>query len=318
MQSDNANGLERWLENNVGTHPFGCVVANKDRTLSEWYGGGFGDSSLFEIGSIRKSFNSALIGRGLETGAIDLNVKAHTLWPELVHLSGREEDRDITLHHLASGVSGWLTEDPPGVRFRYNNAAFTAAERVVARINGYANDETAPAVERLFKNRLGTDSWHFYHFPNAFDPNDIENPGPKLAVDSTLRDLVTWGRLWLQQGKWGSEQVIPADWVRRARTRSNAQIKQCYYGYNWFINVDHALWPQAPSDSCGHVGWGTFRPSGETSRAYLWICPSLHAVAAMVTDVEVGFANDFLDVPMGVTAEWIAEVARFVERERER
>ncbi len=88
-------------------------MVSEDRTLGEWYVGEFSESSLFEIGSIRKSFNCALIGLGLEQGTIELNVKAHSVWPELLELSGEEKDCAITLHHLASGVSGWLTSDPP-------------------------------------------------------------------------------------------------------------------------------------------------------------------------------------------------------------
>jgi CubicO group peptidase (beta-lactamase class C family) len=277
--------------------------------VAEWYGGGFGEESLFEIGSIRKSFNSALIGWGLEEGRIDLEVKAYEVWPELLQIGGQEKDRQITLHHLAGGTSGWLTSDPPGTRFLYNNAAFTAAERVVARLNGFPNDEIAAEVIRRFRTPLEANSWRVYHFPNVFDAGNIDNPGPKLAIDSTLRDLSIWGELWLNGKQRDGKQLIPNAWLKKACSRVNDYLTPCTYGYNWFLNHDRTLWPQAPEDSFGHAGWGTFQSSGEESRAYLWVCPSLDTVAVMVTDAEVGFANDFLEVPMGLTAEWIGRVA---------
>ncbi len=107
---------------------------------------------------------------------------------------------------------------------------------------------------------------------------------------------------------WDGKELIPREYVSVATNLVNPQIPDAYYGYNWFVNAEKALWPDAPEDSYGHAGFGTFKPSGKESRAYLWICPRLELVAAMVADVSVGFANDFLDVPMGITAEWIGRI----------
>jgi hypothetical protein len=40
----------------------------------------------------------------------------------------------------------------------------------------------------------------------------------------------------------------------------------------------------------------------------------LNGVAAVVTDATVGFANDFLDVPQGITAELIGRIVGVLER----
>ena len=305
--------LESWIRKTVQDSPFGCMITRDNLIVGEWYGGDFNTESLFEIGSIRKSFNSALIGNGIKMGKVQLTVRAGEIWPEISEISGDPADADITLHQLASGISGWLTKAMPGKEFRYNNAGFTAAERMVARSFKLEGDRIAPEVERRFKAALGTNSWKVYHFPNRFDPADIDNPGPKLAIDSTLVDLVKWGNLWLNRGVWNDTVLIPAEYVDRATRPTNPQIQNARYGYNWMLNIDRALWPRAPEDSYGHVGLGTFKPSGKESRTFMWICPSLHAVAAMVTDDKAGFADDFLEAPMGLTADWIARVAAAVE-----
>lgn len=301
--------LGGWIEAQAAGRLYGCLIRRGGETLGESYGGGFTRESLFEIGSIRKSFNSALAGIALQAGELDLDLKAADVWPDLVRLSGDPRDHGITLHQLLSGTSGWLTPDPAGAAFRYNNAAFTAAEQVVARIFRLPDARIAPEVARRFKAALGAASWRVYHFARTFTPDDIENPGPKLAIDSTLPDLVTWGQLWLDGGSWGGRQLIPAAWVRRATSWVNPGLAGPPYGYNWFINSERRLWPEAPEDSFGHAGFGTFKPSEEVSRAYLWICPSLGIVAAIVADVAAGFASDFLEVPNGLTAEWIGRVA---------
>lgn len=301
--------IKEWIEGRIKERPYGCLVLHRGRIAAAWYGGGFAPDSLFEIGSIRKSFNSALVGLGLERGDIHLGLKAGDVWPEIATISGDPRDRDITLHQLLSGTSSWLTPDPPGTVFRYNNAAFTAAEQVVAHAYRLPNDEIAGEVVRRFKIPLQAESWRVYHFERPFTPDDIENPGPKLAIDSTLEDLVKWGQLWLDGGMWQGRRLIPEGYIRLATNRVNPDMPGPPYGYNWFLNAGGLLWPEAPADSYGHAAFGTFKPSEKESRAYLWICPSLEVVAAMVTDVTVGLANDFLDVPNGLTAEWIGRLA---------
>jgi CubicO group peptidase (beta-lactamase class C family) len=305
--------LLNWITEKTQDRSYGCIILRAGRMGVEQYGGGFAADSLFEIGSIRKSFNSALIGNGLKEGRINMDLIAGDIWPDLSDISGDSADENITVHQLVSGISGWLTDDSPGTTFRYNNAGFTAAEKVVARLYGFVNDEIAPEIEKRFKGVLNARSWRVYHFSNPFDPLDIDNPGPKLAIDSTLRDLIKWGLLWLNNGIWDGKERIPSEYVKLATGLVNPQIANARYGYNWFVNAGKMLWPLAPADSYGHAGFGTFKPSERDSRAFLWICPSLNMVAAVVADIEVGFANDFLEVPMALTAEWIARVVATAE-----
>jgi CubicO group peptidase (beta-lactamase class C family) len=308
MSVERLSQTRQWIEDKTGKTPYGCLILRNGMVAAQWYGGGFFPESLFEIGSIRKSFNSALIGNLIKEGRIDLNVKAVDQWPAIVDISADKADEAITLHQLVSGISGWMTPDAPGKTFRYNNAAFTAAERVVAGMCGWANYQIAPEIIKRFKIPLAAESWVISHWERPFAADDFENPGPKLAIDSNLPDLIKWGYLWLKKGLWEGRELIPADYVERATGLVNPEIPNAYYGYNWFVNTKKKLWPDAPEDSYGHAGWGTFKPSGDESRAYLWICPSLDMVAAIVAHVSVGFANDFLDVPMGVTAEWIGRI----------
>lgn len=302
--------LKNWIESIAKDNPYGCMILQNNEIAAEWYSGMFDSNALFEIGSIRKTFNSSLMGLCIEEGKIDLVTESSSVWPEIVEISGEIKDKEITLHQLASGTSGWLTPDPPGEKFQYNNAAFTVVEKVLARILKLPEDEIAPEVVKCFKIPLQADSWEVYHFKMDFDPKNNDIPGPKLAINSNLRDLIKWGQVWLNGGIWRDKRIIPQNWVERAIQLVNPEIKDDYYGYNWFINCNKALWPDAPTDSFGHPGFGTFISSGRESRVYLWICPSLNIVAAMVTDIAVGIANDYLVIPQGITAEWIGRIVK--------
>lgn len=316
MSEAGLDKTKHWIERQTGQGPYGCLIVRHGSIVAEWYGGGFSAQSLFEIGSIRKSFNSALIGLGIQERNIGLNARAADWWPELIALSGDPADGAITLHQLASAVSGWLTPDSPGTVFRYSNAAFTAAERVVARMYRLPGDEIAPEVIKRFQIPLEAHSWNVYHFAREFT-SESGNPGPKLAIDSNLRDLVNWGLLWLNRGVCDGEELIPGDYVELATQRVNPNVPGAYYGYNWFVNAGQSLWPDAPPDAYGHPGNGSFKPSEEPSRTYLWICPSLDIVAAIVAHPSAGFANDYLRVPQALTAEWVGWVVRSVVRDEE-
>jgi len=90
--------LREWISRKAQNRPYGCIILRNGLIGAEFYGGGFTADSLFEIGSIRKSFNSALIGNGIKDGKVNLDVNAADIWPELVQISGQPKDRHITLH----------------------------------------------------------------------------------------------------------------------------------------------------------------------------------------------------------------------------
>ncbi len=293
-----------WVANRSEGHPWGCAVSHRGQLLGEQYGGGACAGSRWDVGSIRKSFTSALAGQLIAEGALSLDTPACEKWPEIAELSQRTEDREITLHQLLGSTSGWLTEDPPGRRFRYNNAAFTAAERVIA---GALGREPAPEVVDRFARPLALENFVAYHRARPFDPASFSDPGPKLVIECCLRDLIAWGSLWARGGSHDGRQLIPRDYVALA-TRPSGPPPESRYGYCWYVNTARSLWPSASGDSFGHPGHGFYTVGPQHSRAFLWASPGLRAVAAICAGSGTGIAEDYLDVPMGTTGEWIAEV----------
>jgi CubicO group peptidase (beta-lactamase class C family) len=307
--SRRAEAALAWLAAEAGATPFGGLVLHGGQPIAASHGGGFTAQTSFEIGSIRKSINSALIGLGVARGDLSLHQSAAALWPELLALSGDPRDAAITLHMLATGTSGWLAPEAPGERFRYNNAAFTAAEQVVARAWRLAGDSILPAARDLLVAPLGLASWRLYHFDRAFDPARFENPGPKLAVDSNLEDLARWGLLWVQGGLSGGRRLIPAEHVALATRPANPHLPDAPYGYNWYSNAGLEVWPGAPRDAFGHGGTATLPHDGSPIRTFLWCCPSLDLVAAIVARADVGIGCDRLVEPEGYRARFCARLA---------
>ena len=59
---------------------------------------------------------------------------------------------------------------------------------------------------------------------------------PKSAAGSSMRsrDMLKWGMLVSNAGKWNGEQLIPTDFVRQATDRLNTNPQGTSYGYFWW------------------------------------------------------------------------------------
>lgn len=77
MQQQNIPGLTVALTVNGKVHYFNYGVAARDT------GQKVSENTLFEVGSVSKTFTASLAGFAQATGKLDLSTKASLLWPEL-------------------------------------------------------------------------------------------------------------------------------------------------------------------------------------------------------------------------------------------
>ena len=61
---------------------------------------------------------------------------------------------------------------------------------------------------------------------------------PKSAAGAGVlsRDMVKWGLLVLDKGKWHGEQLIPAEYVAKATSRLNENSATNGYGFFWWTD----------------------------------------------------------------------------------
>lgn len=98
MQQQNIPGLAVAVTINGQPHYFNYGVASKDT------GQKVSEDTLFEIGSVSKTFTATLTGYALATGKLNLSDKASEIWPEL---RGSAFD-GITVMQLATYSAGGL------------------------------------------------------------------------------------------------------------------------------------------------------------------------------------------------------------------
>jgi CubicO group peptidase (beta-lactamase class C family) len=73
------------------------------------------------------------------------------------------------------------------------------------------------------------------------DPQGIPNGGWGLSM--LPRDMAKFGLLYLSEGVWGGQQIVPAEWIE-ASTQKYFQVPKplepwdLYYGYTWWLDGD--------------------------------------------------------------------------------
>jgi CubicO group peptidase (beta-lactamase class C family) len=298
-----AQGLDEyrtWLAARAGGKPYATIIVRGGKIGYELYGGGATAASAWDVGSIRKSIASGLLGMALQEGRLTLDTVVYDVWPDIYTLTGKTKDTRIVMRQLANATSGWRSSAQPGATWQYKNIAFTAGHAVIGRVYGLAEDKVAPMVEARIRDPIGATGWRVYHATNDW----YTSAGPKLTVDSNMRDLARFGYLWLRRGEWNGQQIIPSDYVQEA-TRNQAAAYGRHYGYWWFTNDGSTLLPDAPADAFYHIGFGK-----QGRRAVLLVCPSLDLVAAISTHyTKFDIGVDYLATPVATVNEWIARVA---------
>lgn len=124
-------------------------------------------------------------------------------------------------------------EQPPGSRFHY----ISVNTQVLANVLRHATGERlADYVQSRLWEPLGVErgtSW-------ALDGSQGMEIG-YCCLNATARDYARLGQLYLQQGQWQGQALLPADWVRESTRRDEPWLQPGTalpgrgYGYHWWV-----------------------------------------------------------------------------------
>jgi CubicO group peptidase (beta-lactamase class C family) len=116
---------------------------------------------------------------------------------------------------------------------------------------------------------------------------------PKSAAGSAIlsRDMVKFGQLLLNGGKWGGQQLIPAAYLVRATTPSQANPR---YGFFWWVE-DFAIGGRTYHAIEGRGAGGQF----------IFMFPELDLVT-VVTSHDKGMGNMLKTHPQRVIPAFVA------------
>ena len=267
------------------------LVVHRGRIVGERYRAGLTADSPLESWSMGKSTMGTLIGMLIGQGALELDARA----PIAAWGKPGDPRREITLRHLLNMSSGlrctgqddaretwryglpehflpyaealnvaeWATERPlefpPDTVGRYRNCdPLSLAAIFRATVLELGGDPLAWPQTELF-DRIGmqgfvleTDRWgHF--IISGFDYG-------------TARDWARLGLLYLRDGMWQGQRVLPEGWVKFATSPAPAWKNREYGAQIWLNSMKELA---LPADTYYFAGGG-----GQ----YVLVCPSLDLV----------------------------------------
>jgi len=236
---------------------------------------GWGDLSYrYPCHSMRKSLMSALYGIYTAEGRIDLSRTLADLGiDDVTPLTDVERTATIAdllaarsgVYLPAAGEDGTMAalrpergSHAPGTFWYYNNWDFNALGTIFDQLSGEESIYTA------FAERIAQ--------PIGMQDFDLEDPAlryqyepysmhPYYNFRMSTRDLARFGLLFLRMGRWGDQQVIPADWVPESTSPHSPLAPHSGYGYLWwtgegsggFSNVDEGAGAYSAQGMGGHT-----------------------------------------------------------------
>ncbi|MDR1927832.1 MAG: beta-lactamase family protein [Oscillospiraceae bacterium] len=238
-QLDNRLALAEKL--NGAQYSDSFLVLRGGRLVYERYFNGYDENTPHYLASVTKSFISALTGIAIRDGYVQgVDQKVADFFPEAVITE--ESKRDMTIEHLLTMTSGlhgdaagddfweevYTSDNPgkvvfelaqtdlPGEKYSYDSMAVNLLAFLLARAVG--KDLFSYAKEVLFEP-LGMDSvvW------GATDTGWYEGG---YGIDVTPRDMLRFGYLYLNQGRWKDTQILPVEWVLQSPSKT-----QNFLGY---------------------------------------------------------------------------------------
>lgn len=236
------------------------VVVYRGQIVGERYADGFGPGTGFPGWSMTKSVGNALVGALVMRGQLSLD--ASGLFP-----GWRGEDdarRVITLRHLMAMSDGLAHDEsyaPSGgatkLLFGAADIAATAAATPLRHAPGstwYYSSAASNLIAQVVRDSIGGTLEDYLSFPRRalFYPIGMrsavmEPDATGLFVASsfmyaTARDWARFGLLYLRDGVWEGQRILPEGWVAYSTTPASA-APLGEYGAQWWLNAG------APDDS---------------------------------------------------------------------
>ena len=232
----------------------GLVVVHKGVIVAEKYYYIYQEKTLHETYSVTKSVISALVGIALQQGCIEsIEDPVLAYFPDREFLNLDDQKETFTIRDFLTMSSGlaydpdemyealdWAqyTLDqpliyPPGETWFYSNGG---PQVLSALISQACEMDTLEFADQYLFNPLGIINYRW-------EQNEEGNPNGSWGLELTLRDMAKFGYLYLNNGEWDGEQILPPDWVELSSRRYH-QVPDplvpwnLYYGFLWWVHGD--------------------------------------------------------------------------------
>lgn len=293
IQASDLDQMVEFIESeNISVH---SILIYKNGTIPyEKYFDPFNEGMLHNLKSTSKGVISVLTGIALDEGYIESLDD-----PVLSCLTEYEVDdtakASITLRHLLTMTAGLEWEEnnfnsmytffvnkrivkrvldqplvaDPGETFNYNTGLTHLLSAVITEASGMSTLEFA---EKYLFEPLDIQDVHW----------DTDREGYYIGGSELFlapRDMMKFGVMYLQDGEYQGQQVVPEEWVNISKT---TQVEGSFhgadiqYGYLWWLNIGNPLFTYI-DDAQMHLAMGA---RGQR----IFISPERDAVVVITAD----------------------------------
>lgn len=290
-------------EETARTHDL--LIVHRGRIVAERYAREFGPRDTQPSWSIAKSMLHAVVGILVQDGLLDvaapvsvprwrrpgdrraaitLDALLH-MTPGLRFVEDYDDERSDVMtmlrrpgqEDMAAFAAGFPADHPPDTVFNYSSGTTNIVSGVVKEVVG-GGDRYLAFLNRSLFERIGMTS----AVPK------FDRSGTWIASSycfCTPRDVARFGLLYLRDGVWEGERILPAGWVDYARAPAPVQPEGEHgYGAHWWLANDDL---------------GTFMASGYAGQ-HLLLIPALDLIILRNGDTPVARGLDLWNLYLRV------------------
>ena len=238
-------GLQKAKDFNDSLQSASVLILHEGKILAHW-----GDASRrFRATSIRKSLLNSLIGIKVKQGKLSVSDQVGEFSiPGIRELT--QTENSATLEDLLTSSSGiylpasyesetWTKRKPdrgshlPGENWYYNNWDFNALGAIYET---EADSSLNYDFHKYIAEQIGMQD-----FRPEIDFKYFAEPGvskiPAYLFKMSTRDLARFGLLYLRNGEWEGEQLVPEKWVKKSTSTIKEAWEDTGYGYLWWTTT---------------------------------------------------------------------------------
>lgn len=256
------------------------IVLYDGQIIAEKYADGFNRNSRLLGWSMAKSLTNAVIGLLVKQGKLSPIDK-----PPIEEWK-KDNRSTITIQNLLQASSGlaWKEiysgpSDATKMLFRKRDAGIFASHAPLAKqpdTDFYYSSGTTNILSWIIRNNLGDSAYHSFPYNNLFykigmNSMVLEPDAGGTFVGSsfayaTARDWARFGLLYLNDGMWGNERILPEGWVEFTYTPAKS-AERGEYGAQFWLNAgapgnpENRMYPDVPTDlfwADGYEGQNVF------------------------------------------------------------
>lgn len=286
-----------------------CLVSVRGEIVYEHYRNAQAETDIAKINSCTKSIISALICIAMDQGLLpEANTPISTFFPQLTSDPDPRKPA-ITLEQLLTMTAGFNWDEfggqnsfprmtrtdhwvnfaleqrlrhEPGTHMEYNSGVSQILSSILMQ---HAGMSVAAYAERYLFGPLGIQDYEWEQ-----DPQGVHTGGFGLRLLPT--DLLRFGQLYLQEGKWEGKQLISSQLVKRS-TQPFITVpppNHGSYGWHWWVDQyagqhldDNSVPQHQPTDSEHPKSLDYYYARGFGGQ-YVYVVPELELVTVLTND----------------------------------